>query len=513
MVLSESPGTAPELVEALTGAPLERLRAEFPRLIAAVWSDGAGTDLAAPAVRLLMEEPDLPGMERLPYLAVLLGLLAEAQPPELGAEVISLAGRRVGSFLQRWRDAPTGRPLSLALTYLLAHFPDARDRVLAVADGLPLDTGDRSRLDRALQRLDPAAPRIGRAFPSPAAWELDDAEREFDRGWIDALSPEEVRRHWDDDTETVLGHLGAKAYWAVLNDAAPAPVVAGAVPARTPSPRPAEAGIFARHEHAFRCPGCRGPLGFTDRAARCSICGAAYLLDHGVLDLTAGKGDGAERHGDWLFKLAEIPTMGFFYEAHARPNFLRLCGSNWGGEVTPAAEDEYIAGHVRPAAGPVLDLAAGAGRWTSVLADAVGADRVIALDLALPMLAALRGRLPEVPAVMSNARRLPFGDATLGAVLCWNALQAFPADAAAAIAEVGRCLRPGGTCTLLTYSDSPDPVYRYFVGRHHFPQHADGLRLFRPEEVDGWLADAGLRVRDRWEPGTFVILTAERAPR
>ena len=145
-----------------------------------------------------------------------------------------------------------------------------------------------------------------------------------------------------------------------------------------------------------------------------------------------------------------------------------------------------------------------------MLAEAVGADRVIALDLGPPMLAALRERLPEVPAVLAGAAVLPFGDAVLGAVLCWNALQAFPADAPAAIAEVGRCLRPGGTFTLLTFRNSDEPVYRYFVGRHHFPQHVDGLRLFDRPDVVEWITGAGMRIRDEFDHGLFVIITAER---
>jgi ubiquinone/menaquinone biosynthesis C-methylase UbiE len=158
----------------------------------------------------------------------------------------------------------------------------------------------------------------------------------------------------------------------------------------------------------------------------------------------------------------------------------------------------------------VLDLAAGAGRWTEVLARAVGPERVIALDPSAPMVATLRARLPKVPAVMAGAADLPFGDASLGAVLCWNALQAFPAHAAAAIGEVGRCLRPGGTFTLLTFRMSDDPIYRYFQGQHRLPQHTNGLRLFELDQLHGWLADAGLRVREESGPGTFVFITAER---
>ncbi|WP_026360910.1 class I SAM-dependent methyltransferase [Amycolatopsis nigrescens] len=500
---------AGELVGAFAGAGPEEIGAAFARLAAATWNGGEPTGSALGVAREVVSELDRFDERHQGHLAILLGLLAEAAYPDVDGELTASIRLGVDRYLELWRRTEKGQPLNLALQYLLSHFPDHRDAILAAAAELRVDADDLSRLDRALQRLDPADPDLGRAFPYPAAWEMDEDEREFDRSWISALSPEQVVRHWEQDTETVLGHTGAKAYWAVCNGA-PVPAVADSIPPRSTRQLESDSSVLSRHAAVFRCLSCHSGLTFHDRAATCAGCSTEYRLDNGILNFTATAGDSADRSDDFLFKLAEMPSMGFFYEAHARPNFLRLCGSNWGGQVTPADEDDYLARNVSPVDGPVLDLAAGAGRWTAVLAEAVGTDRLIAMDLGLPMLATLRGRLPEVPAVLASARTLPFGDATLGAVNCWNALQAFPADAPAAIVEVGRCLRPGGTFTLLTFRNSDDPIYRYFVYRHHFPQHADGLHLFERDDVKGWLADAGLTIRDEWDPGTFVIITAER---
>lgn len=513
MSVSAAPSKVHELIDAFLDAPDDRLDTEFQRLTGALWRDGELTDLAYPAVAALSARFGEADDRRKGYLAVLLGLLAETEYPNPRGPVSATISEGIGAYVGLLSGLNQDDPLCLALCYLLAHFPADRDRILAAAGSAGLDADDYSRIERALAALDPENPVLGRVFPSPAVWTLDGSERDFDQRWIRALTPEQIVANWQADTRTVFGGIGAKAYWAVSNWASPVPLSAVTLPPREEIPRPSEpkdpgTDLFTPHAAALRCPGCGGRFEFGPRLARCGQCAATYPIASGVLDLTAPLA--GEHADDFQFKLAEMPSMGLFYEAHARPNFLRLCGGNWGGSVTPAAEDEYIAQYVRPVDGPVLDLAAGAGRWTEVLADAVGPERVIALDLNPPMLSVLRTRLPRIPAIMASAATLPFEDASLGAVLCWNALQAFPADAPAAIAEVGRCLRPGGTFSLLTFRNSDDPVYRHFVGSHTFPQHSGGLHLFDLDELKGWLTAAGLRVREESGPGTFVFITAER---
>jgi SAM-dependent methyltransferase len=508
--VSAAPAKAYKLIDLFAEAPDGRLDAEFRRLAGALWRDGALTDLAYPAVPALVARIGEVDDRRKGYLAVLLGLLAETEYPAADGPVSTAISDGLETYIGLMDGLGQHDPLCLALCYLLAHFPTGRDRVLAAAGRAGLGEDDYSRLDRALAALDPARPVLGRVFPSPYVWELAGTGQDFDQRWISTLSPEQIVSGWQADTRTVFGSLGAKAYWAVGNWTAPARLPAVTFPSRDQIPRAADpaSDIFSPHAAALRCPGCGGGFEFGPHQARCRRCAVTYPIMAGIVDLTVpAAGDQAD---DFQFMLAEMPSMGLIYETHARPNFLRLCGSNWGDTVTPATEDDYIAQHVRPVDGPVLDIAAGAGRWTEVLAETVGAERVIALDLNPPMLSMLRARLTRVPAIRASAAPLPFNDASLGAVLCWNALQAFPAEAPATIAEVGRCLRPGGTFTLMTYRNSDDPVYRYFVGSHTFSQYSKGPKLFGLDRLRELLTGAGLRVREEWYPGTFVFITAER---
>jgi SAM-dependent methyltransferase len=508
MSASRPDSTVAELVDAFTSATPGDLDARFHELVDAVWKDGRRTGLSLAAATELVALIDRVDDDRAGRIAVLLGLLAEAEYPDHAGPVFDTIATRTGTYLDLLRAATPGEAPALALFYLLAHFPEVRAQVVEIGERHALSAADLSRVDRAGQELDPAHPVLGRVFPSPAEWTLDEGEQDFDQSWISALTPEQIVANWHNDTRTVFGSIGAKAYWAVCHGT-PATVVQGSVPSRdlipTPPPGTGE-DLFAPHAAAMRCPACGGDLDFAGGAATCGGCAATYALANGVLNLLPNSGDG----DDFLRKLSEIPTMGLFYEALARPAFLRVSGANWGFDVSPADEDDYITRQVLPVDGPVLDLAAGAGRWTEVLADTVGHERVVALDVNPAMLNVLRGRLPWIPSVLASASTLPFDDASLGAVLCWNALQAFPDDAPAAIAEVGRCLKPGGTFTMMTFVWDEDPITRHFQASHYFPSRPEGMLLFEVDEITKWLADAGMTVREHSGPGSFLFLTAER---
>lgn len=496
-----------DLLAEFSAAPRET----FLRLAEALWAGGApAVDAALPAIPEIITHLKGPGGER-GYLAILLGLLAESEYPGYGPLHAAVReGLDVYLSLLTHKDDPT----TLALVYLLSHFPDDREKILAAVAPLGLDADDRTRLERNLRHLDPASPDLGRVWPSPSVWRLTEQEKEFDRKWISTLTPEQVATNWANDTRTILGYSGAKAYWAVRNGRPLPAEDAGEQAEYVPAPAPdLPAEAFARFGEQLRCPACRTGLTFEESRTHCARCATAYPIARGILDLTEGISATApadEATAGLLQKLAEMPSMGLYYEAVLRPAFLRIAGANWGGAVTIADEDAYLARHLPTGEGPVLDLAAGAGRWTEVVARTVGADRLIALDLGLPMLTVLRGRLPEVPAVRASALDLPFEDGSMAVVNCWNALQAFPDDAAAAIAEMGRVLRPGGVLTMMTFVFDEDPVARYFQASHFFPSRAEGMLLFEREELHRWLAAAGLKIRHEWTPGTFVFLTAVR---
>ncbi len=93
----------------------------------------------------------------------------------------------------------------------------------------------------------------------------------------------------------------------------------------------------------------------------------------------------------------------------------------------------------------VVDLAAGTGKLTALLAGS-GAD-LVAIEPVAAMRDQLRRRLPDVQVLAGVAEALPLATSSVDAVLVAQAFHWF--DARAALAELGRVVRPGGYLSLI----------------------------------------------------------------
>lgn len=93
----------------------------------------------------------------------------------------------------------------------------------------------------------------------------------------------------------------------------------------------------------------------------------------------------------------------------------------------------------------VVDLAAGTGKLTTLLAD-TGAD-LVAVEPIASMRDRLRARRPDVPVLAGVAEALPLADKSVDAVLVAQAFHWF--DARRAMDEIARVVRPGGYLGLL----------------------------------------------------------------
>jgi SAM-dependent methyltransferase len=89
-----------------------------------------------------------------------------------------------------------------------------------------------------------------------------------------------------------------------------------------------------------------------------------------------------------------------------------------------------------------LDVGCGPGALTRALADALGAERVAAVDPSAPFVEACRRRVPGADVRLGSAEALPFADDGFDAVLSQLVVN-FMTDAAAGVREMRRVARPG----------------------------------------------------------------------
>jgi demethylmenaquinone methyltransferase / 2-methoxy-6-polyprenyl-1,4-benzoquinol methylase len=111
----------------------------------------------------------------------------------------------------------------------------------------------------------------------------------------------------------------------------------------------------------------------------------------------------------------------------------------------------------------VLDVATGPAGIALAVASRTGAD-VAGVDLNEPMLRAglpnvrRPGQRGRVALAAGRADRLPFAGASFDAVTFSYLLRYVP-DPAATVAEMARCLRPGGTMASLEFAVPPQPFW------------------------------------------------------
>lgn len=142
------------------------------------------------------------------------------------------------------------------------------------------------------------------------------------------------------------------------------------------------------------------------------------------------------------------------------------------------------------AGGVVLDLGCGRGYWLEQMAGA--GLRVVGLE---PDAARAAVAATHAPVAAGDGSRLPIGTATVDLVWCIHVLHHLP-DPVAALAEIARVLRPGGTLVLAETVDD-NPLVR--LGRRVHPEF-DGVAVqarFTAAALVDLLGRAGLEVVDR----------------
>jgi ubiquinone/menaquinone biosynthesis C-methylase UbiE len=126
--------------------------------------------------------------------------------------------------------------------------------------------------------------------------------------------------------------------------------------------------------------------------------------------------------------------------------FARLASSYGAGEyyrkrrVAALAEIARRLGKIES----LLDLGCGNGTYLTGFREAIDPRFLVGADLSLPMAQEASRRGAANAILTGDATRLPFRSASFRAIFCSHVLQ-FVADLPPCVAEIARCLAPGGT--------------------------------------------------------------------
>lgn len=152
-----------------------------------------------------------------------------------------------------------------------------------------------------------------------------------------------------------------------------------------------------------------------------------------------------------------------------------------GGAIVNRHIDEFVSDALGavPSRSTIVDVGAGGQPFRSLVEHE--GRRYVAFDYSAR-------RVPP-PHARADAQRLPLRDASCDVILATEVLEHLP-DPAAALAEMARCLRPGGIAVL---------TVPFLFGLHEVPH--DYSRP-TPFALERWSADAGLAVQAMARLGT-----------
>lgn len=157
----------------------------------------------------------------------------------------------------------------------------------------------------------------------------------------------------------------------------------------------------------------------------------------------------------------------------------------------------------------VVDVGTGTGLVLRALR-ARGLDaRMTGVDLSPGMLAVARAALPQARFVEANIVHLPVPDESVDLLTCVTVLHLLP-DAAAAVDEWARVLKPGGRAITATFATVDRSQHGGQHGSPPSPQ-AQHNPFRTPELISSLLAGAGLvhRRHTFWTHGGDTVILAE----
>ena len=201
--------------------------------------------------------------------------------------------------------------------------------------------------------------------------------------------------------------------------------------------------------------------------------------------------------------------IGAAYSAYMdRPRLSRaIARLAWGSDVRPYYESMAAVAEV-PAGGTLVDCPCGAGPAFGAIP--AGAEmRYLAVDLSPAMLRRARkkaaeGGLDQVELIEAEAAALPLDAASADLFLSYWGLHCFE-DPRAAVAEIGRVLKPGARLVGATFVNEPQGFRQRLLLK---PHRGDLGPLCTEAQLLGWIGEAGLSISASSRSGAMLFFDA-----
>jgi ubiquinone/menaquinone biosynthesis C-methylase UbiE len=157
----------------------------------------------------------------------------------------------------------------------------------------------------------------------------------------------------------------------------------------------------------------------------------------------------------------------------------------------------------------VLDLGCGNGAYAGELAARAAAARIVGADLSPEMLRQARRRLgARIPLLRADATALPFRQGSFDLVFMSHVLLLVP-DIERCVAEVSRCLTPGGCLVATVGTGQWREMLRDFLGADAWPQlealFGRGLRAAANDETRAATACARAGLQSESRRAAFTV--------
>jgi SAM-dependent methyltransferase len=183
----------------------------------------------------------------------------------------------------------------------------------------------------------------------------------------------------------------------------------------------------------------------------------------------------------------------------------------WGIDTRPMFGSIRTALASVPAGATVIDVPCGGGVAFRGLRPRQEV-RYLAVDLDAEMLSRARRRatrdgLAQIEFVSADMRRLPLDDGAAELCLTYSGLHMIP-DPDAALAELGRCLAPGGELVGSTFIGGGSRRKRLLFAAGARTGHANPRWTLA--DLERWLRAAGLTDIDTTPGGAFVLFTGRK---